>query len=63
MKEFIKHFQRDGQGRWLCVESATLALPNGRVQVAVGSRFVRGTTYMGVDLAELLEEEYRRTGA
>jgi len=33
-----------------------------RVQVAPGSRFTKGTRFMGVDLAELLEAEYGRLG-
>jgi hypothetical protein len=31
------------------------------MQVAVGTRFIRGTRFMGVDVAELLEEHYDRT--
>jgi len=33
-------------------------LPQGRIQVTVGSRFAKGTKFMNVDLAALLEEEY-----
>jgi hypothetical protein len=60
MQAFIKHFRRDSQGRWECVEPATLTLPSGRIQVTVGTRFVEGTTFMGIDLAQLLEREYRK---
>ena len=59
MHEFIKRFVREGEGVWLCVSSAEFDLPSGRIQVAVGTRFTRGTRYMGVDLAQLLDEQYQ----
>lgn len=60
MQEFIKHFRRDNADTWSCLEPAELTLPSGRIQVTPGSRFVRGTKFMGVDLAELLEEAYQQ---
>jgi hypothetical protein len=60
MQEFIKHFRRDAFGAWLCIEPATLDLPTGRIQVTPGSKFTRGTTFMNVDLAELLEEQHQK---
>jgi hypothetical protein len=60
MDKFIKHFRRDPFGVWICVSAAELNLPQGRIQVTVGSRFARGTTFMNVDLAQLLEAEYER---
>jgi hypothetical protein len=45
---------------WLCMEPATLDLPQGRVQAAPGTRFVIGTKFMNVDIARLLDEEYSR---
>ena len=58
MKEFIRHFKREAAGRWVCTEPADLKLPQGRIQVTPGSRLVRGTTFMGVDLARMLDEHY-----
>ncbi len=60
MQNFIKQFVRDPYGAWLCIAPAELALPQGRVQVTPGSRFTRGTMFMNVDLAALLEAEYAR---
>lgn len=60
MVEFIKSFRREGAGVWVCEEAATLDLPQGRVQVTPGSRFVIGTKFMNVDLAHLLDAEYSR---
>ena len=61
MEQFIKHFRREGGGDWVCVASATLDLPEGRVQVTPGSRFKIGTKFMNVDLAGMLDAEYSRT--
>ena len=60
MEKFIRHFRREEPGVWVCIEPATLELPQGRVQVAPGTRFTRGTTFMNVELARLLDEEYTR---
>ena len=58
MQNFIKHFVRDGEGEWSCVEPAELLLPTGRIQVTPGTKFTRGTIFMGVELAKLLDEQY-----
>ena len=60
MTEFIKHFVRERNGAWNCVEPAEVLLPVGRIQVTAGARFTPGTSFMGVDLAALLEEQYRK---
>jgi hypothetical protein len=61
MQRFIQGFVREPSGAWRCVHASTLDLPTGRIQVAPGSVFMRGTRFMNIDLAELLEEEWRRT--
>ena len=63
MQNFIKHFRRDPIGVWVCVSEAELMLPEGRIQVTVGSRFAKGTKFMNVDLAALLEAQYRKVQA
>lgn len=63
MRKFIHCFVRDGRGLWRCVAAGSLDLPSGRVQVVPGSVFVRGTRFMNVDLAELLEEHYEKDQA
>lgn len=60
MEKFIKHFQREGPGVWTCIAPATLELPAGRIQVAVGTCLTRGTTFMNVEIARLLDEQYER---
>jgi hypothetical protein len=59
MQNFIKHFRREANG-WHCIAPATLDLPGGRVQVAPGSVFVRGTNFMNIDLAKMLDEQHEK---
>jgi hypothetical protein len=58
MQDFVKHFVRDSEGAWRCVEPAELDLPEGRVQVTPGTVFARGSKFMNVDLADLLDRQY-----
>jgi hypothetical protein len=58
MERFIKNFHRNPFGVWVCVSQAEMTLPEGRIQVTVGSRFAKGTKFMNVDLAALLEHQY-----
>jgi len=60
VQTFIKAFVRDAPGAWRCVAPATLDLPSGRIQVNPGSLFISGERFMNVDVAKLLEEEYKR---
>ena len=60
MEQFIRHFVRQGPGRWGCVESCTLDSPVGRIQVATGTIVMRGVKFMNFDLAEALESEYQK---
>ncbi len=60
MQRFIEHFTRNDFGVWVCVSPAELHLPEGRIQVTPASRFARGTKFMNVDLAALLEEQWQR---
>jgi hypothetical protein len=56
MHDFFRAFTRNPDGSWTCLRPATIAHPAGRIQVAEGSRFYPGTSFMGVDLARWLEE-------
>lgn len=59
MDKFIEHFRREGVGVWVCVSAAALELPQGRIQVAAGTRLTLGTPFMNLDLASMLEAEYK----
>jgi len=63
MRDFIHSFVREADGAWRCIEPAEVSLATGRIQVSPGSRFVRGTRFMGVDLAQLLDDELSRDKA
>jgi len=60
VQSFIKCFVRDAYGAWRCIAPADLQLPSGRVQVTPGSVFMKGTRFMNVDLAALLDEQYAK---
>jgi hypothetical protein len=57
MENFIKAFEHNADDSWTCVASATIEGPNGRIQVSPGNTFRRGGRYMGVDLAQWLDEQ------
>ena len=61
VQNFIKHFRRESGGIWVCVEPATLERPDGRVQVALGTRLTIGQLFMNLDLARMLDEQYSRS--
>jgi hypothetical protein len=63
VKDFIRHFQRDALGVWLCIAPAEIQLPQGRIQITPGSKFTRGTRFMNVELAALLDEQWERDQA
>jgi len=56
VNSFIKSFARLEDGSWLCIRPAEWDSPWGRIQVTQGARFTPGTTFMGVDLARVLDE-------
>ena len=62
MQRFSKHFERESEGVFRCVTPATFPLPNGqRIEVAPRTVLSRGTSFMSVDLAAMLEAYYQRT--
>ena len=65
MHIFIKSFIREPNGAWRCVAPADVQTSSGRVQVTPGSVFMKGTTFMNIDVAALLDEQQakdRRAG-
>jgi hypothetical protein len=61
MDRFLKCFERDSAGVWHCIERASVDLPGGRIEVTPGSAFVRGSKFMNVDVAQLLEDHRLRS--
>jgi len=60
--ELLKAFRREPSGTWVCVEPTTFEGPNGRIQVAPGTAFKPGSTFMGADLAKWLDERLAKLG-
>jgi hypothetical protein len=56
MKNFIRGFQRNPDGSWTCIATATLDGPQGRIQVTTGSTFAPRTVFMNVDICKWLDE-------
>jgi hypothetical protein len=63
MQDVIKHFERTPAGEWVCVAPVELQTPDGRVQVATGTRFKRGMLFMGIELARILDEQEEKDRA
>jgi hypothetical protein len=63
MQDVIKHFARAPTGEWVCVAPVELQTPGGRIQVATGTRFTRGTLFMGLELARMLDEQEEKDRA
>jgi hypothetical protein len=61
MEEMIEHFRRIEFGKWTCVRGGEFQTPTGRIQVAVGTTFTRGTMFMGYDIARALDEQYENS--
>lgn len=59
MQNFIKHFVRVSPEMWTCVRDGEYIGPLGRIQVTMGATLTRGTSFMGVDLAAILEQEFQ----
>ena len=61
MRKFSIHFEREREGVFRCMSPATFLLPNGhKIEVAPDTVLSVGTSFMGVDLAEMLEEHHQR---
>jgi hypothetical protein len=56
MRDFMKHFKREQDGVWSCITTASI----GSVTIPSGARIKVGTTFDGVDVGQLLEQEYAK---
>ena len=54
--EFLDRFQREKDGAWVCVKPIKFAAPDGPLTIEKGVSFSRGTLFMGVHLAEELDQ-------
>ena len=60
MHDFIRHFYREGRGRWVCFESCYFNAPIGRIHVSSGTEIHRGYSINDYDLASKMDDEYER---
>lgn len=60
MQNFIRHFYREGRGRWMCFESCDFDAPVGHVHVSPGTMIHRGYSINDFDLAARMDTEYDR---
>lgn len=61
--DLSKAFRHNPDGSWSCVVPVTLEHPKGRIQVNAGTTFTHGSRFMGIDVAEWLDQaiaQYRR---
>jgi len=56
VENIIKHFKRQQPGVWTCLTTTTVA----SVTVPSGARLFVGSLMDGIDLAQLLEEQYAK---
>jgi hypothetical protein len=59
-EQIRRHFRREPDGTWVCVEGVVVPHPGGRIEIAAGTRFARGQRFMGVDVAVWIEQQLER---
>ena len=61
MNEFLKAFHRNDDGSWTCVAAARYQSAEGRIEVAPGTTFTKGTVFLGVEIASWLEQQLKHS--
>lgn len=54
--DFNKAFEKDEEGNWLCKEACSIEINNKIIAFTAGLKFNSGTPFMGVDVAQWLED-------
>lgn len=49
-------FRRNPDGSWTSIKAVTIKGPAGEIQIGPGMTFTKGVQFMGVNLAEWLDE-------
>ena len=55
--DFCNAFHRRQDGSWRCIRAAEWDSPVGRIQVSEDTVFTHGTSFMGLDMAKLLDDD------
>ena len=59
LQQFRICFVPEREGAWRCTKPAAFLLPNGhKIEIAPGTVLSPGTTFMGIDLAMILDAEH-----
>ena len=53
-------FKKDDKGNWRCVEACALDMENKEIVFTQGMTFVKGSPFMGVDVAKWLDEHAKK---
>jgi hypothetical protein len=54
-EEILAAFRHNTDRSWTCVKAVAINHPAGRIEIVAGTTLVRGTRFMGVDLAAWLD--------
>ncbi len=52
----VDAFEKDSDGNWHCVQACSVDIEDKRLVFTAGMSFTKGTPFMGVDVANWLEE-------
>ncbi len=55
-KSPLDSFKKDEEGNWLCLEACSIDIKDKEVVFTEGQSFSKGTPFMGIDVAEWLDE-------
>ncbi len=53
-------FEKDDSGNWHCVQACALDMENKEIVFTKGMTFVKGSPFMGVDVAKWLDEHAKK---
>ena len=60
--EFLDRFQRQPNGGWACTKPINVKGPRGPVVISQGASFSPGASFMGLDLANELDQMAAKHG-
>jgi len=60
--EFLSRFRRQPDGVWACTKPINIKGPNGPVLISQGASFSPGASFMGLDLANELDQMAAKHG-
>ncbi len=55
-KSPLDAFEKDAEGNWLCIEGCSIDINEKEVVFIEGQSFSKGSPFMGIDVAEWLDE-------